>query len=254
MNYLSGYSQTLRGAAAPQRDGSRTTSVCSGHRRLGRWTSSLSQPFSYNENRLALRLILALANDDELTGLQSELDFLREGIRQSQRERYIFLGFAIASAGTALGLLVGTDRELDAGENFFLTALPGLILIATALLTIRSTIGITSASAYIRTFLEPRLPGMNYETRLAKFTPHAPYSTGAALGLGIAYVGLTAAVPFTYFGLVDKRTCVGSVAIILITMVSAILSGIIAIPGLRRPFEDRVRRAWETVQTEESPN
>jgi len=49
--------------------------------------------------------------------LLAEFEFLREGMRQDQRERLAFLGFALAASSTVLGLLRACRASRGCGAS-----------------------------------------------------------------------------------------------------------------------------------------
>lgn len=53
----------------------------------------------------------------------AEYEFVREGVRQDQRERLAFLGFALAAGGLILGLLMRSPQGRSATQVWFLLAL-----------------------------------------------------------------------------------------------------------------------------------
>jgi len=65
-------------------------------------------------NTLCPRVTIAALPDsgkDLEAGYLAEFDFVRERMRQDQRERQGFLGFTLAAAGLVLGLLMDADGE-----------------------------------------------------------------------------------------------------------------------------------------------
>src|SRR4051794_14623153 len=88
----------------------------------------------------------------------AEFEFIREGMRQDQRERLAFLGFALAAGGAVLGLLVRPDKTPSSGAALFLIGIVAAITIVAEILTIRATIGVASGGAYLREFIEPHVP------------------------------------------------------------------------------------------------
>ena len=131
--------------------------------------------------------------DDVESGYLAEFDFIREGMRQDQRERHGFLGFALAASGVVLGLLIRSDPALSASRTCFLIGLAALAVLIAERLTIRASQGVASAGAYLRLFVEPRVAGLRYQRRNEAYVRHVRGTVSASLGFGYAYLGLTAA-------------------------------------------------------------
>jgi hypothetical protein len=129
----------------------------------------------------------------------AEYEFVREGIRQDQRERLAFLGFALAASGLILGLLMRSTPARSATQVCFLVALAAVVILVAERLTIRASNGVASGGAYIRLFIEPEVPGLRYQQRYAEFVKHFDGSAGLARGIGLAYVGLTMAFVLAWF-------------------------------------------------------
>jgi hypothetical protein len=102
--------------------------------------------------------------------LRAEFDFVREGMRQDQRERLAFVGFALAASGTLLGVLVRNPHQLPTSHQaFILIIFAFAVTIVAEILTIRATIGVASGGHYIRQFIEVRVPDLRYQTRNQQF-------------------------------------------------------------------------------------
>lgn len=182
-------------------------------------------------------------------GRLAELAFLQEGLRQNQRERQVFLGFAITATATLLGLLLHGHPDPSRSESFILVALTGLIIVVAEFLTIRSTIGVRSGAAYIRLFIEPHIPGTGYETRLATFAKKSPRLTGAALGLGVAYAALASAPPYAWFEIAQHRTATLT-AIVLLIAVAALALALDLVFGWLSA-SDKATTTWEAIAAAE---
>lgn len=123
----------------------------------------------------------------------AEYEFVREGIRQDQRQRLAFLGFALAACGVILGLLMRSPQGRSATQVCFLVALAAIIVLVAERLTIRASNGVLSGGTYIRLFIEPEVRGLRYQRRYAAFVDHLDGSAGLARGIGFAYLALTVA-------------------------------------------------------------
>lgn len=87
--------------------------------------------------------------DEAIAGYLAEFDFIREGMRQDQRERHGFLAFALAGSGLILGLLMRSSAR-TAEQTCFLVGLAAIVTIVAQILTIRASQGVASAGAYLR--------------------------------------------------------------------------------------------------------
>jgi hypothetical protein len=100
----------------------------------------------------------------------AEFDFVREGLRQDQRERLAFMGFALAASGALLGILVRNPQHPPTSHQaFILIVFAFAVTIVTQILTIRATIGVASGGHYIREFIEAEVVGLRYQTRNRQF-------------------------------------------------------------------------------------
>lgn len=95
----------------------------------------------------------------------AEYEFVREGVRQDQRERLAFLGFALAACGLILGLLMRSPHGRSATQVWFLVGLAALVALVAERLTIRASNGVLSGGTYIRFFIEPNVRGLRYQGR-----------------------------------------------------------------------------------------
>jgi hypothetical protein len=153
--------------------------------------------------------------DDSQTALLAEFDFIREGMRQDQRERLAFLGFVLAATTAVLGLLVRDSKHLPSSEQaFVLIGIALLVALVGELLTIRATVGVANAGHYIRLFIEQKVPELRFQTRNSQFVSELREgqdnrgwrglmraSVSASSGLAIAYAVLTAGLLVVWFTL-----------------------------------------------------
>jgi hypothetical protein len=122
-------------------------------------------------------------------GYLEEFRFLHEGMRQDQRERHQFLGFALAASGLVLGLVMRADPPLKPLHVFYLVGLVALVTFVAELLTLRSSQGVATAGTYLRFFVEPHVQGLAYQGRNRVFPGRGRVSSSRSLAY--AYVGLT---------------------------------------------------------------
>lgn len=197
--------------------------------------------------------------------LLAEFEFIREGMRQDQRERLVFLGFVVAASSAILGLLARDARDLhSSNQAFVLVGIALSIVIVAELLTIRATVGVASAGHYLREFIEPRTAELRFQTRNPLFLDRLrggstrPFGRGlmrasvsASSGLAVAYGALTLVLLIAWFT-VDLSTSRGiwrSAALVAAACVSASLIGQLwwtAKQGARH-----VGDAWRAVKTDE---
>jgi hypothetical protein len=144
--------------------------------------------------------------------LLAEFEFLREGMRQDQRERLAFVGFALAASSAVLGLLArDPTHSPSSNQAFVLIGIALSVTIVAEVLTIRATTSVASAGHYLREFVEPSTSkGLQFQTRhpqfleqlqkgspnrLLRFVMRASVSGswGLAVAYGILTTGLLAA-------------------------------------------------------------
>lgn len=147
--------------------------------------------------------------------LLAEFEFVREGMRQDQRERLVFLGFVLAASSAILGLLARDAKHLpSSSQAFVLIGIALSITIVAEILTIRATIGVASAGHYLRMFVEPNAPGLAFQTRNPQFFDQLREgsknklqgllmraSVSGSWGLAVAYGMLTAGLVGAWFTL-----------------------------------------------------
>jgi hypothetical protein len=92
-------------------------------------------------------------------------------MRQDQRERLAFLGFALAASSAVLGLLARDPEHLpSSSQAFVLIGIALSIAIVAEVLTVRATTGVASAGHYLRKFVEPNTSGrLQFQTRNRQF-------------------------------------------------------------------------------------
>ncbi len=129
----------------------------------------------------------------------AEYEFIREGMRQDQRERQGFLGFTLAASGLILGLLVRSAPARSATETCFLVDLAAGVTLVAEQLTIRASQGVASGGAYLRLFVEPNVTGLEFQRRNPAFLAKAKGATSASRGFGYAYLAITAAFVLAWF-------------------------------------------------------
>jgi hypothetical protein len=138
-------------------------------------------------------------------GYLAEYDFIREGMRQDQRERQGFLGFTLAASGLVLGLLMDSGQQRSPGEACFLVGLVALVALVAEQLTIRASQGVATAGSYLRVFIEPYVGGLEYQGRNLRFEMKGRVSSSR--GFAYAYSAVTIAFVSAWFAApIDGRT------------------------------------------------
>jgi hypothetical protein len=125
-------------------------------------------------------------SNKRVAGYLAEFDFIREGMRQDQRERQGFLGFALAASGLVLGLLMRSTPARSATQACFLVGLAAVVTLVAERLTIRASQGVASAGCYLRVFVEPHTDGLEYQGRNQAFVRKMKGSVSASRGFGYA--------------------------------------------------------------------
>ncbi len=181
----------------------------------------------------------------------AEFEFIREGMRQDQRERQVFLGFALAASGTVLGLLVRPTTAPSPSQALVLVVIAAAITIVAEVLTIRATLGVASAGVYLRMFIEPNVPGLNFQRRNRRFLKHMHYRISASWGFAVAYGMLTGALALAWFtiDLSSARGVERSAVVLLAVIVSTLLTA--RLWWASRYGWRSIERAWEAADQEE---
>ncbi|KPK65393.1 MAG: hypothetical protein AMK73_03110 [Planctomycetes bacterium SM23_32] len=126
---------------------------------------------------------------DKYEGMLAEYGSLREEIMRRQQARLLILGFTLAGVGAVLGVALGSDSstspELD-HVVFGLTGWGVLLVNGALMLTIYHTQAIERIAAYIRTFIEPEVDGLQWETRWAAFRQGRGARRIPALPMGLS--------------------------------------------------------------------
>lgn len=181
----------------------------------------------------------------------AEYDFIREGMRQDQRERQGFLGFALAASGLILGLLMRSSPPRSATQACFLVGLAAGVTLVAERLTIRASEGVASAGAYMRLFLEPRVEGLAFQRRNPLYLKQIKGTASASRGFGYAYLALTAAFVLAWLAapLHDHRQWWQTSVVVLFALASLIQAGRLiwtSLYGWRT-----VNAAWRAVKEAE---
>lgn len=193
----------------------------------------------------------ASASDENGGAYLAEYEFAREGIRQDQRQRMAFLGFALAASGLILGLLMrSTQQGRPPGQVVFLVSLVAFIVLVAEWLTIRSCDSVASGAAYIRLFIEPKVPALQYQRRYAEFSEKPGGRPGLASGLGLAYGGLTLAFILAWFvaPIDGGRECWQTSLVLVLGVMSLLQAGRLA---LWKGPKSKGAKAWEQVRESE---
>jgi hypothetical protein len=186
-----------------------------------------------------------------LDGLLAEFEFIREGLRQDQRERQVFLGFALAASGTVLGLLVRPGAVPSAHQALVLVVIAAAVTIVAEVLTMRATLGVASAGVYLRIFVEPYVDGLAFQSRNRGFLDNMDSRISASWGLAVAYLMLSFALALAWFSvhLSSPRGVWQSAIVLLAVLVSLGLTA--TLWWTSRYGWRRVERAWEAVANAE---
>lgn len=146
---------------------------------------------------------------DSKNALLEEYKSLREEIMRKQHARLYILAFTVAGIGTVTGVVLKGGLVIVQGLNYCALALISFalgMLIVALLLTIHHTQQIDLISAYIRTFIEPNVNGLRWESRWTCYRESKrsnPKAGGLPLGmskpLALYYSFLTIAVCFVSF-------------------------------------------------------
>jgi hypothetical protein len=181
----------------------------------------------------------------------ADFEFVREGLRQDQRERHGFLAFALAACGTILGLLVRPASTPSSDQALVLLLIAASITIVAEVLTIRATLGVASAGVYLRMFVESPDSGLKFQTRNRRFLRHMDSRISASWGFAVAYLMLTGALAFAWFTipLHSPRGVFRSGAVIAIVLISTGLTA--ALSWSSRRGWKKVEKAWGLAKAEE---
>ena len=200
---------------------------------------------------------------DASIALLAEFEFIREGMRQDQRERLAFLGFALAASRAILGLLAHpSSRPITSGQAFILIGVALAIVVVAEVMTIRATAGVASAGHYLRVFIERDEPGLNFQRRRVEFSKELGEgnralprtlirsSILASSGLAVAYGVLSAGLVIAWFT-VDLSTARDWRSFVLIAMacMGGGLAGLLWWTG--HHAAGYAARAWEAVRESE---
>jgi hypothetical protein len=151
---------------------------------------------------------------------------------------------------------------MTSAEALILISVALAIVIVAEVMTIRATTGVASAGHYLRVFIEPRAPGLNFQGRNVKFSqrlgegswalPRALIrsSIHASSGLAVAYAVLSAGLVVVWFtiDLSTARDWHSSVPIAL-GLVSGLLAGQLWWTG--HYAAGYLARAWQAVSDAE---
>ncbi len=202
--------------------------------------------------------------DAAARGYLAEYEFIREGLRQDQRERQVFLGLALAAGAVVLGLVVRPKEVPTPAEALFLIGIGMSITIVAQLLTIRATVGVASAGVYLREFVEPNVPGLRFQKRNRQFLERLSSDRsgrrgldfmGAAVssswGLAIAYGLLAGGFVLAWFtvDIASPRDVVRSTLVVILGAISVALTR--QLWWVSKHGWRRVEAAWLAVKADE---
>jgi hypothetical protein len=131
---------------------------------------------------------------DSSAGYLAEYVFVTDGIRHAQRERHGFLGFSLAAAGVILGILMRSTSPRSPIEACFLVGMVGGAILVSGRMTIRASQEVVRLRSYLQCFVEPRVEGLDYLSRLGFFTRAARGASSGPHGFAFAYLALTVAL------------------------------------------------------------
>ena len=155
-----------------------------------------------------------------------EYKSLRQEIMSRQNARLLILGFTVTAIGTILGLTLREENIFQARLNhyaFALIAFAIVIIIAALVLTIHHTQQIDVIGGYIRKFIEPKVVGLDWETRWIRYReskqsdPKAsrlPLGTSKPLALYYAFLTISAYLVTFGIGLYRHRVALIVVSIL----------------------------------------
>jgi hypothetical protein len=188
---------------------------------------------------------------ERLAAYLAEFEFIREGLRQDQHERQVFLGFALTAGGVVLGLLVRPGATPSSGQALFLIGIVGAIAIVAEILTIRATMGVASAGLYLRDFVEEKVPELNFQKRNREFLKHMDDRVSASWGLAIAYGTLTIGLVLAWFTihLSSARSPLQTVAVGVVAIFSFTMT--ILVWHTSKFGWKRAEQAWSKVKSDE---
>lgn len=186
---------------------------------------------------------------DPAPGYAMEYDFIREGMRQDQRERHGFLGFTLAAHGLILGLLMRSTPARTAMDAWFLLSLAAVVTIAAELLTIRASQGVATAGAYLRVFVEPHVGGLGYQRRSRDFALRGRISSSLAFGWAYLLVTIGFVVAWFEARVTGGRTIWETGVIVGLGLFSLVLARWLLCASVRGWGE--VRQAWIEVCSRE---
>lgn len=116
--------------------------------------------------------IIKIIDADERDGLVEEYKTLRDEILSAKGRRLQTISFTVGAVGVILSIIAGAVLGSNASsiETQFVIAIGGAIvlygiLIPSQIMTIHLQQTIQSIGGYIRIFIEPNVPGLNWEKR-----------------------------------------------------------------------------------------
>jgi hypothetical protein len=141
---------------------------------------------------------MSTSSDSSSAGYLAEYAFVGDGIRHAQRERHGFLGFSLAATGLILGLLMRSTPPRSSTEACFLIGIVGAVILVAERMTIRASQAVARLTSYLRFFIEPRVEGLGYCSRLVLFTRTVGGASSAPHSFAFAYLALTLALTLSW--------------------------------------------------------
>lgn len=170
---------------------------------------------------------------DNLQSAMADLEFVRDGLRTDQRDRAVYIGFAVAATIGFGSMLLRTDFDRSSQPAVVCASL-AVIILTTLALTIRATWDAMRAGAYIRVLIEPRFPGLRHASDDLAFNSDKRFTfwiTGSGFAYGATYF-LLAGAPLVFYGFLiggskesgDLHTLAGWIATAVPTALTVLLS------------------------------
>jgi hypothetical protein len=191
--------------------------------------------------------VAAIGEQEHTAGYLAEFEFIREGMRQDQRERHGFLGFTLATNGLVLGLVIREEPPYAATEVCVLLCVTMVVTLIAERMTRRASLGVASAGAYIRLFIEPHVSGLAYQGRNPDYIKIIRNAGSASRAFGLAYFAVTLVGVLAWLALPVEGPREGwqSAVLAVVAGLSFIQVAQLVFPRFRGIA--RVERGWDNV-------
>jgi len=210
-----------------------------------------AEPDGTGSSAPVLRGDLVMAGDvtsaESERGYLAEFEFISEGMRQDQKERSVLLGITFASHAALAGLLLRSSQAPSASSVFLALGLVGLVTAVGQALSVRATIGVASGGQYLRTFVEPHVVGLAFQSRNPAFLRTARLGVSASQALAVAYIALSVAQAAAWWSvdLGTERQLAQTIALITLVLVNLTLG--LALGTARNWGTRRVEAGWKAL-------